>query len=308
MKRRRFFEFVPAAAVILAVGLLPSCVSPRISPVEKAGNVRFGIVTDSHYADVEARGSRFYRESLAKMRECVVVMNRERVDFLVELGDFKDQDDLPVEAKTLSHLRRIEAVFAAFNGPRYHVLGNHDHDSLGKEQFLEAVVNTGVPREWSFYRFDVRGIRFLVLDANFDGQGEPYDRGKFAWEDCNVPVHEITWLRSELVASPSPVIVFIHHQLDGQGAYYVKNAVQVRSLFEQSGKVLAVFQGHRHEGALTRLGGIPYYTLKGMIEGRGPENNSYAIVEVGPGGEISVAGYRKAESVRLERKKTRSPS
>jgi predicted phosphodiesterase len=303
MKRRRSLKLGRIAIVALAIVFLASCVTPRIVPAGKTGNVRFGIVTDSHYADVEPRGTRPYRESLAKMRECVGAMNRERVDFLIELGDFKDQDDPPDEAKTLSYLRRIEAVFAAFKGPRYHVLGNHDHDSLTKERFLEAVVNTGIPKEWSFYRFDVRGIRFLVLDANFDGKGEPYDRGKFAWEDCNVPVHEITWLRSELVASPSPVIVFIHQQLDGTGAYYVKNAVQVRSLFEQSGKVLAVFQGHRHEGAVSRLAGVHYYTLKGMIEGRGTDSNSFAVVEVGPGGDIQVTGYRRADSMRLEKKR-----
>ena len=303
MKRRRSLMLGRTAAAVLAIVFLACCATPRIAPVQKEGNVRFGIVTDSHYADVEPLGARLYRESLAKMRECAEAMNRERVDFLVELGDFKDQDDPPLEAKTLSYLRRIEAVFAAFKGPRYHVLGNHDQDSLSKEQFLGAVVNAGVPKEWSFYRFDVRGVRFLVLDANFDGSGEPYDHGRFAWEDCNVPVHELTWLRSELVASPSPVIVFIHQQLDGAGAYYVKNAVQVRSLFEQSGKVLAVFQGHRHEGAVSRLAGVHYYTLKGMIEGSGTENNRYAIVEVEPDGDIQVTGYRKAESAKLERKK-----
>jgi len=300
MKRRRFLR-IAFSAVLLA--FLASCVSPRIAPVENAGNLRFGIVTDSHYADVEARGSRPYRESLAKMRECVQVMNREGVDFLVELGDFKDQDDPPVESKTLSYLHRIEAVYAGFRGPRYHVLGNHDHDSLSKEQFLEAAPNPGIPKEWSFYRFDARGVRFIVLDANFDAKGDPYDHGRFDWDDCNVPPHEITWLRSELTAAPSPVIVFVHQQLDGTGAYYVKNAAQVRALLEQSGKVLAVFQGHRHEGGFSRIGGIPYYTLKGMIEGGGPENNSYAVVEVAPGGAIDVRGYRKAESIRLDRKK-----
>jgi len=303
MKCFRLFKSGRTAAAVLVLVLLASCVSPRIAPVGKTGNIRFGIVTDSHYADVEPLGARLYRESLAKMRECVEAMNRERVDFLIELGDFKDQDFPPLEVKTLSYLRRIEAVFAAFKGPRYHVLGNHDQDSLSKEQFLGAVVNAGVPKEWSFYRFDVRGVRFLVLDANFDGSGEPYDHGRFAWEDCNVPLHELTWLRSELVASPSPVIVFIHQQLDGAGPYYVKNAVQVRSLFEQSGKVLAVFQGHRHEGAVSRLAGVHYYTLKGMIEGRGPEHNSYAIVEVEPDGDIQVTGYRKANSMRLEKKR-----
>ena len=32
----------------------------------------------------------------------------------------------------------------------------------------------------------------------------------------------------------------MHQQLDGTGAYYVKNAAQVREALEQSGKVIAV--------------------------------------------------------------------
>ncbi len=302
MKRRHFFKAAWAVVSILAVGLLPSCVPQRVSLGEKAATVRFGIVADAHYADCDPRGSRPYRESMAKMKECVGVMNRERVDFLIELGDFKDQDKEPEESKTLSYLRRIENAFGRFKGPRYHVLGNHDLDSLSKTQFMNTVENAGIPKEWTFYRFDVRGIRFLVLDANFDAKAEPYDHGRFAWADSNVPVEEIDWLRSELVASPKPVIVFIHHQLDGEGDYYVKNAAKVRAILQQSGKILAVFQGHRHEGEYNERGGIHYYTLKGMIEGSGPENNSYAVVEVTPQGGIRVMGFRRAESMTLARK------
>jgi hypothetical protein len=35
-------------------------------------------------------------------------MNAERVDFLVELGDFKDQDKPPAEQNTLSYLQAAE--------------------------------------------------------------------------------------------------------------------------------------------------------------------------------------------------------
>ncbi|UCF15072.1 MAG: hypothetical protein JSW59_16810, partial [Phycisphaerales bacterium] len=46
---------------------------------------RFGIVTDCHYADADTAGTRFYRESLDKLGECVELMNAEKVDFLIEL-------------------------------------------------------------------------------------------------------------------------------------------------------------------------------------------------------------------------------
>jgi alkaline phosphatase len=300
MRRCSVLKIAPPLILALALAFLASCAPSKVQlPGPAPASVRFGVATDVHYADIEPRGTRAYRESLAKFKEFVSVMNKEKPDFLIELGDFKDQADKPVEAKTLSYLRRIESAYAEFKGPRYHALGNHDVDSLSKAQFLGAAGNPGVPPEWSFFRFDVRGVRFLVLDADFSADGEPYDHGKYAWADCNVPAAELDWLRSELVASPKPVIVFLHQQLDGQGDYYVKNAAAVRAILERSGKVLAVFQGHRHEGALTKIKGIPYVTFKGMIEGSGPENNAYALVEVGLKGDITIKGFRKADSLRI---------
>jgi alkaline phosphatase len=79
----------------------------------------------------------------------------------------------------------------------------------------------------------------------------------------------------------------------------VKNAAQVRQILEASGKVHAVFQGHHHSGNYSNIAGIHYYTLKALIEGRGPENNSYAIAEVHPDCSITITGYRKAVSEML---------
>jgi predicted phosphodiesterase len=294
--RSRFFS--RRALPLLAVAALAACApGPRPAAVPSAPpSVRFGIVTDVHYADVDPRGTRPYRESLAKLDECVAFMNAEAVDFLIELGDFKDQDDPPVEARTLAYLERIEGVYAAFRGPRYHVPGNHDHDSLSKVQFLTLAPNTGIPSDRSYYSFDRSGVRFVVLDACFTGAGAPYDHGNFGWDDCSLPAEELAWLRAALASGPSRAIVFIHQQLDGTGSYYVQNAAEARAILEASGRVLAVFQGHRHEGAYQRLAGIPYYTLVGLIEGSGPENNSYAVVTVGSSDEVSVRGLRKAES------------
>ncbi len=76
------------------------------------------------------------------MTECVDLMNEQKVDFLIELGDFKDQDDPAVEERTVSHLRKQSSRFLEIQRPEYHVLGNHDVDSLSKEQFLENITNT----------------------------------------------------------------------------------------------------------------------------------------------------------------------
>ncbi len=285
--------------VAAGIGLGSLSCTPGSLSVRGRKPVRFGIVTDCHYADAEPQGTRFYRESLGKLTECVDRMNAERVDFLIELGDFKDQNHPAVEDKTLAHLQNIEAVFRRFQGRRYHVLGNHDMDSISKPQFLSHMENTGIEAGRSYYSFDAGGLHFVVLDANYRPDGSDYDHGNFDWTNANIPAHEFDWLQQDLAVCSGDVVVFVHQRLDGEGLVFVKNASQVRQTLQASNRVLAVFQGHDHDGAYRLLDGIPYYTLKAVVEGHGADNNSYAIVEVHADESVIVTGYHRASSMRL---------
>lgn len=291
-------DFLKASVLAgISAASLDGC-SQLISSVPKA---RFGIVADSHYADTDAREGRFYRESADKFTECIELMNAEKVDFLVELGDFKDQDDPALEEKTISHLRAIEKVFQRFQGPKYHVVGNHDVDSISKKQFLENISNTNIPAGSAYYSFDSRGIHCIALDANYREDDTAYDHGNFTWTDTHIPPPQLEWLRHDLAATSLPAIVFVHQLLDGTGGLYVDNAEEIRDILQVSGKVLAVFQGHKHTGDYNIIEGIHYYTLKAMVVGSGEENNSYAVVDVLDNNDIIVTGYRKALSRELSR-------
>ena len=252
------------------------------------------MVTDAHYADTESRGGRAYRDGLKLMRECVETMNQEKVDFVIELGDFKDQDNPPVEGKTLDYLRTIEAEFAQFRGPRYHVLGNHDMDSLSKKAFLETVENTGIPKEKSYYAFLHKGLQCIVLDANFKRDGTPYDKGNFDWKDAYIPKEEMAWLRKTLSEHTGKAMVFVHQRLDNDDAgICVRNAAEVRNVLTESKKVVAVFSGHDHPGAKSVMEGIHYYTLRWLTSG-------YAIVEMSNEGTLMVKGFRRVASTELK--------
>lgn len=283
----------------LAWGRSPGVSHPQA--VLEAGTppVRFGMITDCHYADVDPAGTRFYRQSLDKLAECVDRMNAEKVDFLIELGDFKDQGRPPAEQNTLAYLQEVEAVFQRFGGPTYHVLGNHDVDSISKAQFLARVSNARIDPGRSYYSFDVKGVHCIVLDANYRSDGVDYDHGDFDWTDANVPAHELDWLRKDLADAPGPAVVFIHQLLDGTDSVAVRNAQQVRTILEESDKVQVVFQGHHHEGRYRRIGSIHYYTLRAVVEGQGADSNSYVIVEVADVPPIHILGYRRAVSATL---------
>ena len=260
--------------------------------------IRFAIVTDAHYGDIDTseNTSRFYKESIAKMTECVELMNKEKVDFLIELGDFKDAAPKGDQPQTIEYIKAIENVYQQFQGPKYHVLGNHDIDCITKEQFMANIKNTGIKDGLSYYSFDQNGVHFVVLDANYRDDCVSYAPGNYKWTSANIPPTELDWLKQDLQQAKGPAIIFIHQLLDGEGDVYVDNASQVRQVLEDAGNVLAVFNGHHHTGQHNLINNIHYYTLKAMVEGSGQENNAYAIVELHKDSSIAITGYRKAVS------------
>jgi len=261
------------------------------------------LLADPHYADRDPANERHYRDSLAKLQECVEVMNDEKVDFLIEMGDFKDQDAEPVEENTLGYLKTIESCFHKFTGPRYHVLGNHDMDSLSKQQVLQQIENSGISNSRAYYSYESGGFHFVVLDANFTRENRDYDHGNFDWTDANIRSVEMQWLTEDLSRTARPVVVFVHQLLDGQGEHYIRNAAEVRAILQKSENTFAVFQGHYHQGQYSKIAGIHYITLAAMVTGAGPENNRYYIVEISPELEINITGYRKGNSMQLVAKK-----
>ncbi len=263
-----------------------------------AQDFSFGMFTDVHYAVIPDNGTRKYSQSLEKMAQCVDTMNKKKVAFLIELGDFKDMTTPPDSFAALGFLQKIETAFSRFYGDRYHVLGNHDEDCISKKQFYSIARNSRIAGNKTWYAFQKGNYRFVVLDACFDATGRSYDSGNFDWSDANVPAKELNWLKKELKSSKFPVVVFVHQLLNGHSKVTVKNADSVRKILEESRKVKCVFQGHEHQGGYEAINGIHYYTLKGLIEGNFPESNSFAIVTLSKK-EIFIHGYGNAVSLKL---------
>jgi len=263
--------------------------------------LKFGWVTDVHYALRSEKWNRYYSESLVKLREAVELFNSLNLDFVIETGDFKDQDEPPVFNKTMEYLKEVEKGFAKYQGDRFHVFGNHDVDSISKEDFLSIAGNSGISHDKTFYSFNKNGFKCIVLDACFRADGAAYNKGNFDWTDTIIPGFELEWLKRELDESRFPVLVFVHQRLDGDGAgnYFINNSEEVRDVLERPGKVLAVFQGHYHEGDYKKINNIHYITEKALIEGSGEKNNSYSVVKVTVSGDVRIDGYRKMEDMKV---------
>lgn len=298
MRRIEFIRYIAGGIVMLSVGKLPAVAAERRP-------LRFGILTDAHYADRSAAGTRHYSDSIAKVREAVVEFNSRKLDFIIELGDVKDTTAKSEAAPTLRFLEAIERELQAFRGDVYHVLGNHDMDCITKEEFLSRTRNAGRARGKAHYSFSARGVRCIVLDANFNADLSPYSRGNFDWRKAFIPREQIEWLDTELTRhADEPTLVFLHQMLDSfsdiSRDLCVGNAAQVVEVLERHRQVLAVFQGHHHPGHYSHRHGIHYLTLQGMIEQAAPAN-AFAIVEVAPSGDIRVEGFKSCPDREMKR-------
>ncbi|MFO1003067.1 MAG: metallophosphoesterase [Planctomycetaceae bacterium] len=285
--RRRFLSngtLVLAAAS--GLGLQKSITAANALP---SISLRIGLITDLHHADKPAAGSRFYRETIPKLNVAAEEFQKSGLDFIVELGDLIDAAD-SVETE-LNYLRTINRVFSKLSSDRHYVLGNHCVDTLTKTEFLQEV-----GQKESYYSFDRAGFHFIVLDSCFRNDGVPYGRKNSKWNDANIPPAELEWLREDLKSTKLPTIVFAHQRLDVTTAHGVRNCVEVRSTLKDSGRVLAVFQGHSHQNDLKDIDGIHYCTLVAMVEGSGPENSGASVLELHDDGTIHVTGFRKQKS------------
>ena len=244
----------------------------------------FGAVTDLHYSREQ-----YHHRSKGKLAEAIDTFNGRNLDFIIQIGDLIDTEGRENDIECISELPDI---FRSSAAPFLHVLGNHDLANLSKEEFCQTV---GIEQSW--YSLSVAGITLIVLDGNFSQDDVPYDTGNFVWTESNLSGQQAVWLESVLEASPGMAIVFCHQNLDGESAdHTVSNAAGIRNILSRSGKVAAVFQGHRHEGGYSRIEEIPYFTLTSMFDRQFFVRNTFAVVKVYQNGKIEIEGFGNQES------------
>ena len=224
--------------------------------MEKAQKTRIGLLTDLHYDGSAPAMNRLY--------EAVSLLNQSGAGELLVMGDLVNGKS---NLNTRRLLREVAALCEVFRGPIRYMHGNHDLDHISKADFYSAL---GRADGSSRFHFEFGGYTFICIDGNFSPDGTAYERGNFRWEESYVPDEELDWLRSRLAASLLPVVLVSHQRIDCAGKYSVNNDAAVREVVSLSGKVKAVFQGHRHEDDLKQIDGTSYYTLGAHVDAAGP--------------------------------------
>jgi 3',5'-cyclic-AMP phosphodiesterase len=223
----------------------------------------FAITTDAHFGFPRYRGDTSFTASSLLQSAIDDIKSRADVEFTVQLGDLINENkEAPIREQDELSAKFILEMYEQFAVPTYHILGNHDLITISEDRWKELL-----GYESLYYSFQTKEFHCLMLHTSCPRQ-----------HDYSISPEQIKWIKQELDAAQKPVLAFCHqqiaqHSLDEtfwfkgcpEGAF-VRNGDEVQRLFEASGKVVAVFNGHMHWNNLVVENGIPYFTVQSLIE------------------------------------------
>lgn len=257
-----------------------AAVAPFVGRGAAREGFELGLVADAQYADVEPKGTRFYRASVGKLAEAVEEFNRREVAFCVHLGDLIDRE-----------WRSFDAIMKPLSAARqrwYQLLGNHDFEVLDE---AKGRVPERMGMASRYGAFEHGGFCFVVLDTNevstyatvtgTDARGAAEKelarlqaakvRQAKPW-NAAIGAKQLAWLDrtcAEAREKRLRVILLAHHPVFPAGDHNLWNADEVLTVLDKHPNVVAWFNGHNHAGNFGERNGVPYLNLKGMVETAG---------------------------------------
>jgi calcineurin-like phosphoesterase family protein len=171
--------------ILLVLMLLP------VTPGCQNKTVSFVVCADVHkdvMHDADQRLQEFIRE-----------MNEKDLDFIIQVEDFTQ----PQEYNT-----SFLDIWNSFNGPAYHVPGNHDMDNDTGTSYSGNYILSCLDMTSRYYSFDKKGYDFIVLDGN--DKKDPPQRGY----PLHIGAEQMAWLTKDLSFISSLVVVFSHQRTE----------------------------------------------------------------------------------------------
>ncbi len=277
-------------------------------PKEDSGDqvFSFGVIADCQYYANPGTGVRKYALSEHKLEQCVAHFNTLNLEYVVNLGDFIDQDYKSFEV--------VGSIYDQLTMPTYHVLGNHD---FSVSDTLKKDVPERMGLSSRYYDFELNGWRFVVLDGNdvsfhaypkdskkYSEAAEYYNKNDIEAPKWNgaVGTEQLNWLNKVLKKASregEKVVLYCHFPIYPDNVHNLWNAQEVITIIENYTCVKAYINGHNHAGNYGIKDGIQYLTMKGMVD---TEESSYAVINVFED-RLEIRGEGREEDRILEIKK-----
>jgi manganese-dependent ADP-ribose/CDP-alcohol diphosphatase len=254
--------------------------------------LQIGIISDPQYCHCNPSDTRFYPQSLGKLRTAIDTINTYKPDFVITLGDVTDRYDQDLDS--------ILPLYGSLQSPYYFLLGNHEFESIEDSAKKYIVPKLGMPGY--YYSFVKRNWRFLVLDGTelltytipihpeLKEEGDSVRQtvagavNEAAWNG-GISKKQQSWIKQELTEAynlKQEVIVFCHFPVYPAGhRKNLWNNNDIIDILESYPNVVAYIAGHHHPGNYGFKDGKHYITHKGMVETE--TVNSFSLFSIYPG-------------------------
>jgi 3',5'-cyclic AMP phosphodiesterase CpdA len=213
------------------------------------------VLTFVHISDTHLGPSRDFmyhgRSPYACLERLVAAINDFPVppDFVLHTGDISD------DASAASY-ERAEELLSRLKVPIYYVNGNHDDRGLLRAVLTAPPDVSDDPDAPLDYTFEVKGERFLVLDAL--NPVVPQPNGYFSAE-------QLAWARAEAMPDGPPLTVLIHYPPFPMGSPWLDQHMIVvngadlhAAILPARERLRGVFFGHLHRSSQIIRDGITY--------------------------------------------------
>ena len=232
--------------------------------------LKIGFVTDWEYHERDY-ATKLSTKAPEFLNDAVEGINNKSPHLTIGGGDYVESTKLS-SSKTKKMLKSINKTFRKIKtGKRYYLTGNHDLRSLRKSEYMKAL---GI--NYLHKVVDIRGFRIILLDTNFKEGGS--HRSDESYVEGYVSDAELKWLENNIAQSNSPVIIFSHHSPGRpNGRRDIKNSPAVRSVIENSGKVVAVISGHNPDQWTKTYSSVRYYVVNNLVNPKA--KRTYAFIK-----------------------------
>lgn len=219
-----------------------------------ADPVYFVHISDTHFGPTAAF-SRHGHAPLPCARRLVQIINDlpRRPDFVIHTGDVTNEPGYAA-------YRLAAETFARLDAPIYYVVGNHDtaagirrHLVMGPKQDLDDD-----PDRLS-YAFEVKGQRFLVLDARGPDEIDPHGL---------LPDSQLKVIAQETEPDGPPLTVFLHYPVLVMNSIWMDENMLVlngdllhQALRRCKGRLQGIFYGHVHQHMQNIRDGVRYASV-----------------------------------------------
>jgi 3',5'-cyclic-AMP phosphodiesterase len=226
--------------------------------------MRFALISDVHLGPPAKKQGKLRK--LTHLSEELInafvrrMRDEVRPDLVINLGDVIEDESPEKDRERYGH---FVAMLREIGKPVLHVAGNHDTINLTAAELCTMWGDSAEPT----YSRDHGGVHFAILRTV-----------EHRRERIELPAEQIEWLEQDLAKTTLPSIVLMHHpasEMRLEGNRWFEKLPQfcrvverraLREVVQNSGKVLAVFNGHVHWNHFDLIAGIPYITLQSLIE------------------------------------------